>query len=413
MLSVESQVPNPQGAGKGDGNGDGTADASQAFVASLETFDEDSFLTVVSVGERQLSEVKAVDLPDDFPAIANAPFSGVSFTVLGVTPGTVETFEIHMPFDPNISSLLKKNRLSGNWENIAVAVNNVGTVKTIVTFPIEDGGPYDMDGAANGVIVDPSFPSIGDGSPVVVSPPSSVSGSGGGALGALMVGLLAGFAALRRRLPGASALCAFALVGVTMAWTAPLLAAESRSPWTVVLSSGGTISDINSRSDLQRALQPAGGDLRATEWDKHPKQYSLRIGYDLTPNFGIEVGAEDLGDYDFAFTAIDPDEARLQQLIEDEYPSVGYGATVAATAQVEHSGWMFKLRGGYFAGLSNDVEYKIDGESFSIDAKDNSWLFGASAQYGLDQHLSIGLDYQLFDLNANVQTLGIILTYRI
>lgn len=405
MRSVESQVPNPEGNGKGDGNGDGTADANQTFVTSLKTIDEDDYFTVVSVGERQLSTVAAVDVPDDFPDGSIAPFSGISFTVLGVTPGSTETFELHMPFDPAINGLLKKNLLTNQWENVAVALNNVGTRKTIITFALEDGGPYDFDGVANGVIVDPSLPAI--------IKPKAVSGSGGGALGALMISLLAGFAALRRRLPAASTLCALALVGVTMGWTAPLLAAEARSPWTIVFSSGGTISDINSRSDLQRVLQPAGGDLQVTEWDKHPKQYSLRLGYDLTPNFGIEIGAEDLGDYDFAFTALDPDQARLQQLIEDEYPAVGFGATVAATAQVQLSDWMLKARGGYFAGLSNDVDYTIDGEEFSIDAQDNSWLFGASAQYALDQHLSIGLDYQLFDLNANVQTLGIILSYRI
>jgi hypothetical protein len=94
-----------------------------------------------------------------------------------------------MPLNANINGLLKKNQITGLWDNIATSVTTVGN-RTRVTFNLTDGGPYDADRAIDGRITDPAFPAV--------TTPSEVKGSSGGSPGAWLLAPF-GLLALRRR----------------------------------------------------------------------------------------------------------------------------------------------------------------------------------------------------------------------
>ncbi|MDD0838715.1 lamin tail domain-containing protein [Curvibacter sp. HBC61] len=161
--SVESQVPNANGAGSNDGNGDGTADSLQAHVTSLPTAIGGGYATVVSVAGRPLSAVSAQALPGDAPVTAvTAPYGAFSFSASGipvVAGGSTETFELFVPYHASINGALKKNRLTNQWVNVATSVQQVGN-KTRITFALTDGGPFDADGLVNGQIQDPVIPAV-------------------------------------------------------------------------------------------------------------------------------------------------------------------------------------------------------------------------------------------------------------
>jgi Fibronectin type III domain len=157
---IEDGVPPPTSEGiTGDGNGDGTKDSLQNHVASLKTKDGTEYITIVSSGNKNLASVSAIAAPSDVPSTHSSPFDAFKFKVAGLsTFGDTEDLALYLPYDADISAALKKNRLTGEWDNIATAITHIGTTKTKITFSLKDGGPYDVDGLANGTIEDPIVP---------------------------------------------------------------------------------------------------------------------------------------------------------------------------------------------------------------------------------------------------------------
>lgn len=189
--SIEALVPGALGV-TGDGNGDGVADQDQNNVSSFPNAFGTGYVTLVSASGRSLSTIQVNRLPDDFPRRAQGPGGSIAFVLNNVPVGGSETLKIYLPYDPAINFLYKKNRVTGRWDNVATSIGQVGTSKTVLSFRLVDGGPYDADGVANGVIVDPVIPAI-------VPTDRVQTQSGGGAFGGGLAALFAGLAALRRR----------------------------------------------------------------------------------------------------------------------------------------------------------------------------------------------------------------------
>ncbi|MEN9315047.1 MAG: hypothetical protein RIS35_1440, partial [Pseudomonadota bacterium] len=194
--ATESEVPSLQipGAVQGDGNGDGVADAGQQAVASV-AFRETSkisvnpdaprtFVTLVAGSEEgksddsgsTLIDVRQLDAPVDLPDEMDAPLGLISFKALIAEPGASESFSLYVDPDLGISGYWKANP-SGQWVNLASepfggAVTDEGGMLRM-DFVIRDGGPFDADGLADGVISDPGAiaylpPSIIDYPPVLL-----------------------------------------------------------------------------------------------------------------------------------------------------------------------------------------------------------------------------------------------------
>ena len=142
--------------GGGDGNNDGTADGEQTSVTSLPTAGGD-YITVVSTSGKMISGVDLnAALPGALPPDFANPYGAIGFTASGVTNGATEEFQIFMPLNNAITGALKWNSVTTAWEEIGVVTTS--GQRTVITFSVQDGGPLDFDGAADGTILDPVVP---------------------------------------------------------------------------------------------------------------------------------------------------------------------------------------------------------------------------------------------------------------
>jgi len=69
------------------------------------------------------------------------------------TAGITETFSLFVDSSVSFNGYWKQNA-AGTWCNIATVIETVGG-KTRIDFAITDGGAFDADGKADGIITDP------------------------------------------------------------------------------------------------------------------------------------------------------------------------------------------------------------------------------------------------------------------
>ncbi len=174
----EGRVPSLDGSTIGDGNGDGTPDAEQSNVSSIPFLltstavsnpadAPEAFITLTSNGSRNvesdddlltLRNVRQLDAPNDRPDDLDMPFGLIAFEADIETVGGSHVFSLFVDDDVEANGYWKQNA-AGDWVNLASAAFG-GSLKgegnkLRFDFVIEDGGEFDSDGVANGVIVDP------------------------------------------------------------------------------------------------------------------------------------------------------------------------------------------------------------------------------------------------------------------
>jgi hypothetical protein len=177
---TENQVPTlpPTGGGTavvGDGNGDGVADNQQASVTSVPFLKTDTavsnptgappvYVTLVAdsnagvtdttdTNSAQLTSVQQKDAPTGLPSEMLMPLGLISFVANVGTAGITETFSLFVDSSISFNGYWKQDK-AGTWCNIATAIETVGG-KTRIDFAITDGGAFDADGKADGIITDP------------------------------------------------------------------------------------------------------------------------------------------------------------------------------------------------------------------------------------------------------------------
>ncbi|MGV2930283.1 DUF4347 domain-containing protein [Vreelandella venusta] len=174
----EGRVPSLDGSTIGDGNGDGIPDAEQSNVSSIPFLltstavsnpadAPEAFITLTSNGSRNvesdddlltLRNVRQLDAPNDRPDDLDMPFGLIAFEADIETVGGSHVFSLFVDDDVEANGYWKQNA-AGDWVNLASAAFG-GSLKgegnkLRFDFVIEDGGEFDSDGVANGVIVDP------------------------------------------------------------------------------------------------------------------------------------------------------------------------------------------------------------------------------------------------------------------
>ena len=162
LNSAEDPVPSATGGGTGDGNGDGIADSGQVNVASLATVGSVAsalrFATIEVAPGLTLGGI-ANSTVSGLPRNAKMPLGQFDFQIKGVAVGGSVDIAIYV--DKSLGANGYYKQVGSTWTNLATT-STVGT-KTKISFTLTDGGAYDADGVANGVIVDP-------GGPVVIAP---------------------------------------------------------------------------------------------------------------------------------------------------------------------------------------------------------------------------------------------------
>lgn len=159
----------------GDGNGDGIRDSSQNEITSVPFLATStavsnpgsapaSYVTLVADAQAGvvdttdgnsavLTQLKQLDAPADKPANIDMPLGLISFVADVGTPGVTETFSLFVDHSIPVNGYFKKNA-AGDWVNIATSVVDLYS-KTRIDFAITDGGEFDADGQADGIITDP------------------------------------------------------------------------------------------------------------------------------------------------------------------------------------------------------------------------------------------------------------------
>lgn len=165
---VEDFVTSPSGEANGDGNGDGIRDSEQQHVTSVpfrhtEKITENPDAPVVFVtletgvgqagGSATVQDAKQADEPDDKPSDIEMPLGLIDFNATTDNIGGLESFSLFVDGSIRLNGYYKQNA-EGDWVNIANNIERVGD-KIRIDFNIRDGGEFDEDGIANGVIVDP------------------------------------------------------------------------------------------------------------------------------------------------------------------------------------------------------------------------------------------------------------------
>ncbi|WP_010110206.1 SwmB domain-containing protein [Verminephrobacter aporrectodeae] len=165
----EDQAIGPAGALTGDGNGDGIPDSAQAAVASFSatTSRSSTSLTLVadshdgkvpSGSNARITGLEQKAVPTQTPRALEMPIALTSFQAALDTAGSSETFSLYVDPQMDVNGYWLQDN-TDTWVNLASSpyggrmVDQGGRLR--LDFQIKDGGPFDADDAADGVITAP------------------------------------------------------------------------------------------------------------------------------------------------------------------------------------------------------------------------------------------------------------------
>lgn len=176
---VENFVPQPYvpGAVTGDGNGDGVKDSTQDDVASSPLLKTPtaisnpgeapySFVTLVAdakagkadTADGNIAKIRAVeqlDAPSSIPDTMTMPLGMLNFVAEVQNTSELETFSLYLDPALGVNGYWMQDT-SNTWVNLASPVYGGQMVieggRLRIDFQVQDGGVFDTDGQADGVI---------------------------------------------------------------------------------------------------------------------------------------------------------------------------------------------------------------------------------------------------------------------
>lgn len=186
---IVSSTPNG-----GDANGDATSDAVQPHVTSVaNTSGVWSTVEIPSgsgctVDDAEAVNARSIKLDSDFSSVLST-MTGFKVYCSGVGASVPVTIIYDKEYDVTNAVLRQYNPSTNMYITVAGATFGTrtigGIIKTAVTYTLTDGGSYDNDGVADGIIIDP----VGF---AVLVPAKATTASGSGAINAPNTGLQAG-----------------------------------------------------------------------------------------------------------------------------------------------------------------------------------------------------------------------------
>lgn len=153
--ALEAGVPG------GDGNGDGVPDTLQSHVSSrpVHTDGEGTVHHVTLVAEpgaggstatAQLTAFAPTTPPTDLPAGLISNHAPLSFSAILNQAGQSQTFTLYLAADSAVQGLWLQDA-QGQWHDVHSSVEQVGD-RWKLSFELQDGGPFDTDGRADGAL---------------------------------------------------------------------------------------------------------------------------------------------------------------------------------------------------------------------------------------------------------------------
>ncbi|MCC5860254.1 MAG: hypothetical protein JJT90_19050, partial [Ectothiorhodospiraceae bacterium] len=293
--------------------------------------------------------------------VRDIPAVGESVNVVIPQPVPVPQHAVYRKYDPQ----------AGEWRSFVEDLNNVvasapgkegycpppgssdyrpGLAEGdwCVQLTIQDGGPNDADGRANGVVVDP-----GGVGTLNVAEASGRSG-GGGAFGpwmlvALLLLLLMRFSAARR------------VVLVAMVLMLPAHVSAD-SPWYLGGSVAHVVGDRNA-ADVSQRLQDQGHDVDVTVRNRSRTGWRVFAGYSVRSFLDLELGYVDLGEVRTRYDGVIADPDDFLDAATRVQPAGGHGVDLTMIGHLRvDDGISFFARGGLLR-WSNTYRVRADGES--------------------------------------------------
>ncbi|WP_322784157.1 choice-of-anchor U domain-containing protein, partial [Verminephrobacter aporrectodeae] len=173
-------IPGPGGAAPvvGDGNGDGIQDSTQPAVASASVTVSpigeskpagaaSTYVTLVTGSQdgkldpdsgARTTRLEQKNAPAQLPPGMETPLGLISFEAKLATGRSSETFSLYLDPALGVNGYWAKDS-TGTWTNLSSAPHGGKMAleggRLRLDFEITDGGPFDADGQANGVITAP------------------------------------------------------------------------------------------------------------------------------------------------------------------------------------------------------------------------------------------------------------------
>jgi hypothetical protein len=288
-----------------------------------------------------------------------------------------------------------------------------------VQLTIEDGGPNDADGMANGSVIDPG----GVGSLINTSVKSS--GSGGGSFGLAWIVMMIGMvmakyvrqiahvgskaAMLFPVLLGCSVLVLLPLQSQAQDWTSVQQTLKDRSYVEVSMY---RVTSSQGEQDFRDGLASDGFTVNMEEYDVDRSGYQFVLGYRYLDWSSLEVGYLDLGNVDVNFSTLAASTSDLEKSLNKHYPVTGQGLTLGNRFQAEPAPGItvFGEAGLFFWKQDIDISgANIEGD----DDSETDVFMGFGAGYQLDEHLSLSLKLRrILVEDQDVDLLGVGLGVR-
>ncbi|MDZ5461527.1 DUF4347 domain-containing protein, partial [Azohydromonas lata] len=114
-----------------------------------------------------LSGLTALTTPTGLAKGVTMPLGQVGFTVSGLSNGGTANVTLSVDTTSLMTVLYKKNLRTGTWDRLSPLSPTKANGQNVISFSLVDGGDYDADRTANGVIVDPALLVANMAAPVV------------------------------------------------------------------------------------------------------------------------------------------------------------------------------------------------------------------------------------------------------
>ncbi len=272
-----------------------------------------------------------------------------------------------------------------------------------VQLTIEDGGPNDADGEANGAVEDPGAVSVSStaGSESLDGVTTRSTRSGGAVSGWWL--LLLGAALWRSRqtpgkpLPQRLLTAGPEIVGLGL-WAAAgaLVLSAVLTPKTAVAESLNTTEDHapyvlvralqvagSDSSDFEQQLQQQGQTITVDDYDTSRFGYQLGLGYEYAPHLALEFSYLDMGDAEVTFSGT-ANPTELRAVLKDEHPVGG-------------AGWLLDQVFVVSPLERLNLEMSMGLYRWSSKTSSSHSAFRRDPDSGVDVMLGLGAEYQVLD----------------
>ncbi len=132
-----------------DGDGDGIADSSQAYVSTFRN-GAGRWLTYRNSGNRSQSSITTAAAPLTATADRYLLHGVVSMRISEMSNGETTMIDLFVPKETSITDYMMLGN-DGKWYEMGATITHTGN-KTKINFSVTEGGNFDTDGIADGVL---------------------------------------------------------------------------------------------------------------------------------------------------------------------------------------------------------------------------------------------------------------------